>query len=138
MATSGYVFIRVALAFAVGAAIGVAATATWLAPIEYCKYEVTGIAPGPAGGTADALTFFSNCGAVMSGRAGVALARPGTRALKEGGDWERVFSYRGGGSSPTVVTWSPDGRLIVDHDARATVFRQVVVARGARIEYRPH
>jgi hypothetical protein len=137
MATNGHVFIRVALAFCVGAAIGVAATATWLSPMQYCNYEVTAVTPAPLGGTVDALHFYSNCGAVMSGREGVALAPPGTRALTQGGDWERVFSYAAG-SSPTALNWSPDGRLIVDHDARAQVFRQIVVANGTRIEYRAH
>lgn len=137
MTTGKHVFIAVALAFAVGAAIGGAVTAALLAPIEVCKYEVTGIIPAPPGGTVDALRYFSNCGAAISGRDGIALARPGTRTLTQGGDWESVFRFIGG-SRPISVRWSPDGRLVVEHDARAQVFRQIVVANGTRIEYRAH
>lgn len=131
MATRLHVLIGTALGFAAGAAAAMAR----YAPLAFCEYEVRKVARAPARGTADALIYHRNCGAIMSGREGVALAPPGTRALTEAGNWDNVFTYIGA-RNPTALNWAPDGRLVVEYDARADVLRQVVVSQRTRIDYR--
>ena len=101
-----------------------------------CVYDTNSTMRSPDG-RYDAVIYDKSCGAMVGAREGISLVEAGDSLTARTDIRVLYYDPVADGKRPTV-SWSADGALAVQYDARATVITQLAVVARIPVRYKAY